>query len=42
MILTVGIKGDFTPQEVSVVIREALVYSERVAKYKNKKVFGHL
>lgn len=37
MTLTVGIKGDFTPQEVSEVILEALVYSERVAKYKTKK-----
>jgi transposase-like protein len=37
MTLTVGIKGDFTPKEVSDVIREALMYSERVAKYKIKK-----
>jgi hypothetical protein len=37
MTLTVGIKGDFTPQEVSEVIREALEQNERVAKYKIKK-----
>jgi len=33
----VGIKGDFTPQEVSEVIRAALEQNERVAKYKIKK-----
>lgn len=32
-----GIKGDFTPQEVSEVIRAALEQNERVAKYKIKK-----
>ena len=32
-----GIKGDFTPQEVSKVIRAALEQNERVAKYKIKK-----
>ncbi|AKB44913.1 MULTISPECIES: hypothetical protein [Methanosarcina] len=37
MTLTVGIKGDFTPQEVSEVIRAALEQNERVAKYKIKK-----
>lgn len=37
MALTVGIKGDFTPQEVSEVIRAALEQNERVAKYKIKK-----
>ena len=41
MTLTVGIKVDFTPQEVSEVIRAALEQNERVAKYKNKKVFGY-
>lgn len=34
------IKGYFTPQEVSEVIREALVYSEPVTKYKIKKYSG--
>ncbi len=37
MTLTVGIKGDFTPQEVSEVIRAALEQNEHVAKYKIKK-----
>lgn len=37
MTLTVDIKGDFTPQEVSEVIRAALEQNERVAKYKIKK-----
>lgn len=37
MTLTVNIKGDFAPQEASEVIREALAYNERVAKYKIKK-----
>jgi len=37
MTLTVGIKGDFTPQEVSEVIRGALEQNQRVAKYKIKK-----
>jgi len=40
MTLTVGIKGDFTPQEVSEVIRAALEQNERVAKYKIKKYSG--
>jgi hypothetical protein len=31
------IKGDFTPQEISEVIRAALEQNERVAKYKIKK-----
>jgi hypothetical protein len=34
MALTVGIKGDFTPQEVSEVIHDALEQNQRVAKYK--------
>lgn len=37
MTLTVGIKGDFTLQEVSEVIRAALEQNERVAEYKIKK-----
>ncbi|AAM05014.1 TPA: hypothetical protein HA338_17345 [Methanosarcina acetivorans] len=37
MTLTVDIKGDFTPQEVSEVIRAALEQNERIAKYKIKK-----
>ena len=37
MTLTVDIKGDFTPQEVSEVIRAALEQNERLAKYKIKK-----
>lgn len=37
MTLTLDIKGDFTPQEVSEVIRTALDQNERVAKYKIKK-----
>jgi len=37
MTLTLDIKGDFTPQEVSEVIRAALDQNERVAKYKIKK-----
>lgn len=37
MTLTLDIKGDFTPQEVSEVIRAALEQNERVAKYKIKK-----
>ena len=36
MALTVGMKGDFTLQEVSKVICEAPEYNERVAKYKIK------
>lgn len=32
-----GIKGDFTSQEVSEVTRAALEQNERVAKYKIKK-----
>jgi hypothetical protein len=37
MALTVNIKGDFTPQEASEVIREALEYKRRVTKYKIKR-----
>ncbi|AKB77703.1 hypothetical protein MSHOH_1220 [Methanosarcina horonobensis HB-1 = JCM 15518] len=37
MTLTLDIKDDFTPQEVSEVIRAALDQNERVAKYKIKK-----
>jgi len=37
MTLNVDIKGDFTLQEVSEVIREALAYNERIAKYKIKR-----
>ncbi len=37
MTLTVGIKGDFTSQEVSEVIRTALEQNERVVKYRIKK-----
>jgi hypothetical protein len=37
MTLTVNIEGDFTPQEVSEVIRGALEQNQRVAKYKVKK-----
>lgn len=37
MTLTVDIKGDFTAQEVSEVIRGALEQNLRVAKYKIKK-----
>jgi hypothetical protein len=40
MTLTVDIKGDFTPQEVSEVIRGALEQNQRVAKYKIKKYSG--
>ncbi|MCQ1535872.1 hypothetical protein FTO70_09310 [Methanosarcina sp. KYL-1] len=40
MTLTVDIKGDFTPQEVSEVIRAALEQNERIAKYKIKKYSG--
>ena len=40
MTLTLDIKGDFTPQEVSEVIRAALDQNERVAKYKIKKYSG--
>jgi hypothetical protein len=40
MTLTVDIKGDFTPQEVSEVIRGALEQNQRVAKYKIKKYLG--
>lgn len=40
MTLTLDIKGDFTPQEVSEVIRAALDQNERVAKYKIKKYLG--
>lgn len=40
MTLTVDIKGDFTPQEVSEVIRGALLQNQRVAKYKIKKYLG--
>ncbi|MDQ1250934.1 MAG: hypothetical protein QG646_3 [Euryarchaeota archaeon] len=32
-----NIKGDFTPQEASEIIREALAYNGRIAKYKIKK-----
>ena len=35
-----NIKGDFTPQEVSEVIRGALELNQRVAKYKIKKYSG--
>jgi len=34
MALTLNIKGDFTPQEVSEVIHAALKQNERAAKYK--------
>lgn len=37
MALTVGIKGDFTPQEVSEAIRAALDQNARAAKYKIEK-----
>ncbi|MCC4771146.1 hypothetical protein FXV91_13520 [Methanosarcina sp. DH2] len=37
MTLSVNIKDNFTLQKVSEVIREALAYNERVAKYKIKK-----
>jgi hypothetical protein len=37
MTLTVDIKGDFTSQEVSEVIRGALEQNLRIAKYKIKK-----
>jgi hypothetical protein len=37
MTLSVGIKGDFMPQEASEVIREALAYNERIAKYRIKR-----
>ncbi|WP_240664392.1 hypothetical protein [Methanosarcina sp. MSH10X1] len=37
MTLSMSIKGDFTPKEVSEVIHEALIYNERVVKYKIKK-----
>ncbi len=40
MTLTLDIKGDFTPQEVSEVIFEALDLNERVAKFKIKKYSG--
>ncbi len=40
MALTVGIKGNFTPQEVSEVIHDALEQNQRVAKYKIKKYLG--
>jgi hypothetical protein len=40
MTLTVDIKGDFTLQEVSEVIRGALEQNQRVAKYKIKKYSG--
>lgn len=40
MTLTLDIKGDFTPNEASEVIREALAYHERIAKYKIKKYSG--
>ncbi len=42
MTLTLDIKGDFTPQEVSEVIRSALDQNERVAKYKIKKYSEYL
>jgi hypothetical protein len=37
MSLTLNTNGDFTPQEASEVIREALEYNERIAKYKIEK-----
>jgi hypothetical protein len=37
MTLTLDIKGDFTPQEVSEVIRAALNQNARAAKYKIEK-----
>ncbi|AAM06369.1 hypothetical protein [Methanosarcina acetivorans] len=37
MTLTLNIKGDFTPRELSEAIRAALDQNERVAKYKIKK-----
>lgn len=40
MPLTLYTKGNFTPQEASEVIREALAYNERVAIYKIKKYSG--
>lgn len=40
MTLTVDIKGDFTPPEVSEVIHDALEQNQRVAKYKIKKYSG--
>ena len=41
MTFTVGIKGDFTLQEVSEIICEAPEYNERVAKYKIKVSLAH-
>ena len=40
MTLTLDIKGNFTLQEASEVISEALEYKERVIKYKIKKYSG--
>jgi hypothetical protein len=40
MSLILNIKGDFTLQEASEVIREALAYNERITKYKIKKYSG--
>ena len=40
MTLTVDIKGDFTPQEVSEVIHDALEQNQRIAKFKIKKYLG--
>ncbi|WP_410509241.1 hypothetical protein RSJ42_03000 [Methanosarcina hadiensis] len=37
MTLTLNIKGDFTPQEVTEVIRAALDQDERAAKYRIEK-----